>query len=263
MQHPTSNTSFYTRPPSLALPFPSSPTHHPFPSCLDVQLMLIDGNALELANMNGGGVFNQGVLQIFASVVKGHKADEGGAIYNAETGTIEAVSTAFSDNDVSEGGTGQGGGIHNDGGGLFVESCSYENNKAAKGGGSSIYSEGSLTIIATTFDDADSVVGDDGELRDAAFGGSVVFVGGTINSMFGGTVYVNVSSWAELAAAIADKAVITVTEGSACPQGSSSRRTGPPSIRNYRQNHRQKNQPTKKPPTKKPTTKGPIAEEIN
>ena len=180
----------------------------------DAQLKLIDGNALKMSdNMNGGGVFNQGVLQIFASVVKGHKADEGGAIYNAETGTIEAVSTAFSDNDVSEGGTGQGGGIHNDGGGLFVESCSYENNKAAKGGGSSIYSEGSLTIIATTFDDADSVVGDDGELRDAAFGGSVVFVGGTINSMFGGTVYVNVSSCKELQAVIADKAVITVTYG--------------------------------------------------
>ncbi|NJN88468.1 MAG: type I secretion C-terminal target domain-containing protein, partial [Leptolyngbyaceae cyanobacterium SL_7_1] len=126
---------------------------------------IADGQAV-----NGGGILNQGVLTLTGAVLKQNFAsNDGGAIFNS--GSLTVTETLIKDNSSSD----SGGAIYNSGdltmadttldsniatqrrGGLYntlgaagtITSTTFANN-LGQVGGSSIYNDGSLTLIDST-----------------------------------------------------------------------------------------------------------------
>jgi uncharacterized repeat protein (TIGR01451 family) len=135
---------------------------------------------------NGGGIFNDGSIDLVNCLVIGNQAFNGGGIYQSPTGwaTIDTttVGTAISPNQAT--GTGTGGGIHNVGSLMIQRSLLAGNQSAVDGGG--IYNNGYLAATSVTFS-ANSAAGLGGALRnlhavtDPVFGPEVILQFVTLN----------------------------------------------------------------------------------
>jgi predicted outer membrane repeat protein len=101
-------------------------------------LTITDGNALE-----GGGIFNDGMLTVQNSTFSGNSAPSvaGGGIYNY--GTLTVQNSTFSDNSTIA----EGGGIFNDGT-LTVQNSTFSGNSASFDGGG-IFNDGTLNLSNT------------------------------------------------------------------------------------------------------------------
>ena len=84
-------------------------------------------------NVDGGAIYNEGVLTLIESVVTdSYSDDDGGGIYNDEHGTLTVTNSTISGNDADE----DGGGIYNDGyGDLTVTNSTISGNDAGEDGG--------------------------------------------------------------------------------------------------------------------------------
>lgn len=89
--------------------------------------------------LNGGGILNQGVLDLNNVTVRHSRARKGGALSN-EGGQVSAQDCVFADNTAVE----IGGAIENDAGELVIIRSSFTNNNAQGAGG--IHNTGSMNI---------------------------------------------------------------------------------------------------------------------
>jgi predicted outer membrane repeat protein len=114
-------------------------------------LTITGGN---VANNNGGGIYNAGDLTLNDVVVVGNTAeDSGGGIYS--TGTLTVESSTIEDNEALEG---DGGGIYSSGD-LTLNLTTVVNNSAENSGGGILSDEGSLEIKSSTIHANDALVG--------------------------------------------------------------------------------------------------------
>ena len=108
-------------------------------------------NDISIANGNpgdyrGGGVYNEGVLNVNNCTFSGNRATYGGGIYNESTeGRVNISNSTFFDNEVTLGG---GGICHIGTLDVSVNNCTLSGNTASFGGG--IYSEGPLNVSHST-----------------------------------------------------------------------------------------------------------------
>jgi CSLREA domain-containing protein len=150
----------------------------------------------------GGAIYNNAVLIVKNSIIRGNTADEGGAIYNNK-GTVTVINSTFSDNRADF----AGGGIHNgDLAVLSVTNSVFLNNLADYSGGA-LYNgdDGSLVVVNSTF--SGNTAGDRGggvhndesplDLKSSTFVGNSAPYGGAlyngssllaVNSTFSGNM---------------------------------------------------------------------------
>lgn len=102
-------------------------------------LTVTDGTA---GSGMGGGILNNGTVNIDHSTIAGNNARWGGGIANI--GTLIVSNSTFYGNEVSR----QGGGVYS-GGAAIVVNSTFKGNGAQHGGG--IYSGGAATVISSTF----------------------------------------------------------------------------------------------------------------
>jgi hypothetical protein len=144
---------------------------------------------------NGGGVKNNGTLNVVNSTFSGNNSPNGrgGAIYNYLGSTLRVANSIFINNTAT---SGYGGGIYNYGSStLSVANSTFTNNSATAGGGGAISNAGTLNVANSTFND-NSGGGSSG-------GGGIENLSGTANvanstfssnsapSGFGGGIFIN------------------------------------------------------------------------
>jgi len=94
---------------------------------------------------DGGGIFNQGVLNLDHSTIQNYTGLlEGGGIFNASGGVATIVDSTIANNSA----LGQGGGIYNDNATLIVLGSTFHGNTAGQGG--AIWTNRSLDISNST-----------------------------------------------------------------------------------------------------------------
>ncbi|MCP4347249.1 MAG: tandem-95 repeat protein, partial [Desulfobacterales bacterium] len=150
---------------------------------LDRLLHIYEGADVELHNitiqgglaeeLNGGGILNQGKLNITACTFVSNSADKGGAIYNK--GMLNLSNSTVSGNSAAT----KGGGIYNEAE-AGMNFCTIANNEAVKEGGGIYIAEKCLTQLKNTLISGNS----------AETGGPDVL--GTVKSL--GTNLVGISS---------------------------------------------------------------------
>ncbi|HEY2486291.1 MAG TPA: choice-of-anchor Q domain-containing protein [Candidatus Binataceae bacterium] len=141
--------------------------NNPFQQVQGVQVMQVASrvtlnlNHLTIADgfnaSPGGGISNDGTLNVSNSTFSGHQSvpgiftlNEGGAIYNA--GSLTVTNTTFSGNRATTAGPGQagaGGAIFNEGTMKVTNSTFFDNFGLADGG--AISNDGILTVVNSTF----------------------------------------------------------------------------------------------------------------
>ncbi|OYV72555.1 MAG: hypothetical protein B7Z74_05375, partial [Deltaproteobacteria bacterium 21-66-5] len=114
-----------------------------------VQTTVTDNSASE-----GGGVFTTGALTVTDSTVSGDSADEGGGI--VASGTLAVIDSTVSGNSAA---TANGGGILEDGGNATITNTTVANNSAAGDGGGLDISSGNATVAETTVSGNAALVG--------------------------------------------------------------------------------------------------------
>jgi CSLREA domain-containing protein len=102
-----------------------------------IQLTIINGTG-----STGGGILNQGTLNVTESYFIGNAAS---AIYN-DGGTLVVKHSSFEDNTATN-----GAGIHNYGGNLEVVNSTFSGNTASANGGGIYNYTGNLTVLNSTF----------------------------------------------------------------------------------------------------------------
>jgi CSLREA domain-containing protein len=129
---------------------------------------------------NGGGIFNEGTLEIISSTLAGNEAGFGGGIYN--NGTLTVTSSTFSGNSASS-----GGGIFNNIGTLTVTSSTFSGNTASDDGGAISNVLRPLEIVNSTLS------GNEAELGGGIFnGGTLTVINSTLSgneAELGGGIY--------------------------------------------------------------------------
>jgi hypothetical protein len=84
---------------------------------------------------NGGGIENNGNLNVYHSTISGNTASKGGGIFTAQGATLYTYQTTLTDNTASH-----GGGIYNNGDSITVSHSTITGNTATTtGGGGGIY----------------------------------------------------------------------------------------------------------------------------
>ncbi len=105
----------------------------------------------------GGGIYNGGVLRLFAVTLRDNIAPIGGAVYNEKDAQLDIVNSTLSGNIASDpgfgcDGGGFGGGIGNDGGRVTLRNTTISDNEGPCGGG--IYqSAGRVRLVNTIVDE--------------------------------------------------------------------------------------------------------------
>lgn len=140
-----------------------------------------------IASSNGGGIYNNGTLNLNGGTISANKAVSGGGVYS--DGSFKMNGGTISDNEASN-----GGGIYGySSGSLTVNDGSISGNKATSNGGGGIYLDG----CGLDFENG-SVTGN----TSSNFGGGiyvtnsaeVMFINGTISgnsAKFGGGIYID------------------------------------------------------------------------
>jgi len=100
---------------------------------------------------NGGGIYNNGTLNLTNCVVSGNTASQdGGGIYNDGSGAATLINSTLSGNTAT---AGLGGGIYNNGTIVALTNCTFGNNTAGTDGGG-VWNNGEmLSVTGTTFSD--------------------------------------------------------------------------------------------------------------
>jgi autotransporter family porin len=130
-----------------------------------INLTLTNGTSVQ-----GGAIFNSGILTVDNSTFTNNSAsNSGGAIFNE--GILTVDNSTFTNNSASNSG---GGAINNNGGTLTVENSTFTNNSATTGFGGSnlggaIENSGTLTIENSTFANNSATSGFGG----ANYGGAI------------------------------------------------------------------------------------------
>ncbi|GEM_PF-2313842 len=126
---------------------------------------------VELTSGNGsigGTIHNEGDIQgQFVQIYNGDSDDQGGAIYNDGTGTIDLSICGFFDNYAVD----DGGAIYNEGT-LVLNECELSYNVTGSDGGA-IYNAGTLSITDTLFD----------ENQASGDGGAIAYVSGATTTI--------------------------------------------------------------------------------
>lgn len=140
-----------------------------------------------IASSNGGGIYNNGTLNLNGGTISANKAVSGGGVYS--DGSFKMNGGTISDNEASN-----GGGIYGySSGSLTVNDGSISGNKATSNGGGGIYLDGCYLDFENG-----SVTGN----TSSNFGGGiyvtnsaeVMFINGTISgnsAKFGGGIYID------------------------------------------------------------------------
>jgi len=133
----------------------------------------------------GGGIYNQGTLNLTSSTISGNSASEGygGGIYNS--GTLNLTSSTISGNSALSLLFPDGGGIYNERGTLTLTSSTISGNSAYRSGGGIYDWLGTLTIINSTISGNTATDG----------GGGISSLGGTVN-LTSSTISGNTASFA-------------------------------------------------------------------
>src|SRR4029077_3725147 len=100
----------------------------------------------------GGGIYNDGTLEISSCTLSGNTATAGAGIYNSPSGALTVSNSTFFGNRGVE----EGGGIQNHGT-LTVSNSTFLQNAASDGGG--ILTRGVLTVNNCIFSGNSSVSG--------------------------------------------------------------------------------------------------------
>jgi hypothetical protein len=112
--------------------------------------VIIDGltitGGVSPPGLNGGGIYNKGILSLINSTVTGNSGGGSGGIYNASTGMM-VMSGDTVNNNSATGSAGTGGGIGNVGT-LEIINCTIAENTANQGGG--IANIGALSVVNST-----------------------------------------------------------------------------------------------------------------
>jgi hypothetical protein len=103
------------------------------------------------ATGKGGGIYNEvsGTLTISGSTVNGNGAKDGGGIYVAVGSSLVATSSVFNANQSFSSGNG-GGGIYNNQGSVSIIASTFQNNTGIAGGGI-VANAGTTTVTNSTF----------------------------------------------------------------------------------------------------------------
>ncbi|WP_166831094.1 Calx-beta domain-containing protein [Thalassoroseus pseudoceratinae] len=114
-----------------------------------INVVAVDNEAID----SGGAIYNLGTLTVIDSEFRTNlSGDDGGAIYNATTfnvtATLNVSGTLFVANDAS---SDDGGGIHNSGGDITVDTSSFIDNFANFAGGGLSTVGGSAFVSNSTF----------------------------------------------------------------------------------------------------------------
>ena len=105
-----------------------------------------DGNASSLANSIGGAIVNRSKLTLKDMVLRGNKAELGGAIYNAKGATLQLENTVLGGTTANEASR-SGGAIFNEGE-LSLKDSTLSANKAVRYGGAIYnYEKDTVTTI--------------------------------------------------------------------------------------------------------------------
>ncbi|NJO16122.1 MAG: hypothetical protein HC877_10315 [Thioploca sp.] len=100
------------------------------------------------SSAGGGGISNQGDLTIINSTLRNNQSNtRGGAIYNANSGTLKLDKSLVYSNTTS--GTASGGGIYNEGN-MTIRNSTISSNATSSNNGGGIYNNGNLTISSST-----------------------------------------------------------------------------------------------------------------
>lgn len=106
---------------------------------------------------SGGGILNAGTLTLASATISGHRATNGGGIFNFETGIVTIANSTISGNTVSHAiFSGSGGGIFNSGGTLSLTNSTVSGNTAigpsgnSDSGGGIFTNVGMVTLINST-----------------------------------------------------------------------------------------------------------------
>ena len=113
---------------------------------LDISYVdIINNNAGDTAaadSSHGGGIWNSGALSLSVCSISGNKSDDGGGIYNAESGTIDLDDVTISENTSLLHG---GGGITNYGSLTFMSENTITGNTSKSNGGG-VWNNGGFII---------------------------------------------------------------------------------------------------------------------
>jgi uncharacterized repeat protein (TIGR01451 family) len=113
---------------------------------------------------NGGGILNDGIIDLVDCLIQSNAALNGGGIYQSATGLATIDTTTLRLNQATGTGSIGGGGIHNVGS-LFIQRSLLADNQSASDGGG-ISNNGFLAATNVTFS-ANSATGLGGALRNA------------------------------------------------------------------------------------------------
>ena len=95
----------------------------------------------------GGGIANEGIMNVINSNISNNEALSGGGLFNAGTGLATIDSSTLNNNTTS---SYDGGGIHNDGGAITVTNSTISNNSAEMDGGGINNEVGVATVTNST-----------------------------------------------------------------------------------------------------------------
>ena len=139
------------------------------------------------SNEGGGGIANGGKATVTDSTISGNSASGGGGIFNEDFAMVNVTDSTLSGN---SGGTGEGGGILNNGGTANVTDSTISGNSATAGGG--ITNAGTLTVTHATLSDNTADADSGGGLynrNSATLVATIVANSGTGRDCFGGGTY--------------------------------------------------------------------------
>ena len=135
----------------------------------------------------GGGIRNEGTLELLNTVLSGNSASFGGAIYSPTNGTLVITSSTISGNSANDG---SGGGIIS-GGELTVTNSTVSDNTAGSGGGGIFVEAGTASLTGSTISDNSATLGSGGGI---ASGGALTLTDSTVSGNSaganGGGIYV-------------------------------------------------------------------------
>jgi hypothetical protein len=125
-------------------------------------LTITNGNAANLGG-GGGGIFNQGTLNLSNCTLSGNTEDFGGGIFNLG-GTLTLSNCTLSDNRANL----NGGGIFNQGGKLTLNNSTLSTNTAVNEGGGIFNKGGMLTLNNSTLSGNQASAGTGGGIYNGA-----------------------------------------------------------------------------------------------
>ena len=114
--------------------------------------LTIKGGSVSAFDDNGGGIYNEGNLQLLRVTIRDNKATLGGGLYNQEGATVTIINSTISGNHALDPGIcdgGYGGGIANDRGVVNLINTTITKNEGQCRGGGIWQFDGTVTLSNT------------------------------------------------------------------------------------------------------------------